>query len=45
VFNGVPYAITLRSGGPNASMVLDNLMVVNSASVVLISGGETIFAG
>ena len=41
----MPYAITLRNGGPYPNIVLDNLLVENSASVVLISGGETIFAG
>lgn len=44
-FNGVPYAIPLRNGGPMPNIVLDNLLVENSASVVLISGGETIFPG
>ncbi|KAL1957810.1 hypothetical protein VTO42DRAFT_5528 [Malbranchea cinnamomea] len=44
-FDGVPYAITLRNGGPHPNIVLDNLLVENSASVVLISGGETIFEG
>ncbi|KAI0397046.1 pectate lyase superfamily protein-domain-containing protein [Xylariaceae sp. FL0594] len=45
-FNGVPYAITLaRLGTEQPNIVLDNLLVENSASVVLISGGETIVAG
>ncbi|KAI1847023.1 hypothetical protein JX266_006898 [Neoarthrinium moseri] len=44
-FNGVPYPITLRNGGPYPNIVLDNLLVENSASIVLISGGETIFPG
>lgn len=35
----------LYDGGPYPSMVLDNLLVENSASVVLVSGGETIFEG
>ncbi|KAF9871949.1 hypothetical protein CkaCkLH20_10581 [Colletotrichum karsti] len=44
-FNGVPYPITLRNGGPHPNIVLDNLLVENSASIVLVSGGETIFEG
>jgi glucan 1,3-beta-glucosidase len=44
-FSGVPYPITLRNGGPYPNIILDNLVVDNSASVVLISGGATIFAG
>lgn len=44
-FNGVPYPITLRNGGPHPNIILDNLLVENSASIVLISGGETIFPG
>ncbi|KAK3689920.1 pectate lyase superfamily protein-domain-containing protein [Podospora appendiculata] len=44
-FNYVPYPITLRSGGPYPNILLDNLLVENSASVVLISGGATIFPG
>ncbi|KAI1114872.1 pectate lyase superfamily protein-domain-containing protein [Nemania sp. NC0429] len=44
-FDGVPYPITLRAGGPYPNIVLDNLLVENSASIVLISGGETILPG
>jgi hypothetical protein len=45
-FNGVPYAITIASlGSEQPSIVLDNLLVENSASVVLITGGATILAG
>ncbi|RHZ63561.1 hypothetical protein CDV55_106217 [Aspergillus turcosus] len=44
-FNSVPYPITLRNGGPYPDILLDNLYIQNSASVVLISGGETIFEG
>ncbi|KAJ5211726.1 uncharacterized protein N7498_003372, partial [Penicillium cinerascens] len=44
-FNGVPYPITLRNGGPHPNIILDNLLIENSADVVLISGGETIVAG
>jgi hypothetical protein len=44
-FDSVPYPITLRNGGPYPDILLDNLYIRNSASVVLISGGETIFKG
>lgn len=44
-FNGVPYAISVRADGPRPNIVLDNLLVENSASVVLVSGGETILPG
>lgn len=45
-FNGVPYAITVASrGDEQPNIVLDNLLVENSASVVLVSGGETILPG
>ncbi|KAI0384726.1 pectate lyase superfamily protein-domain-containing protein [Hypomontagnella monticulosa] len=45
-FNGVPYAITVASrGDEQPNIVLDNLLVENSASVVLISGGATILPG
>ncbi|KAJ5461211.1 uncharacterized protein N7458_002763 [Penicillium daleae] len=44
-FNGVPYPITLRNGGPYPNIILDNLLVENSADVVLVSGGEIIVAG
>jgi glucan 1,3-beta-glucosidase len=45
-FNGVPYAITLGSvADQQPSIVLDNLLVENSASVVLISGGATLLPG
>jgi hypothetical protein len=44
-FDGVPYPITLRAGGPYPNIVLDNLLVENSASIVLVSGGETILPG
>lgn len=44
--DGVPYAITLGSkDGAQPNIVLDNLLVENSAAVVLISGGETILPG
>ncbi|KEQ68194.1 pectin lyase-like protein [Aureobasidium namibiae CBS 147.97] len=45
-FNGVPYAITLGSkGDQQPNIVLDNLLVENSQSVVLVSGGATVLAG
>lgn len=44
-FNGVPYAISVRADGPRPNIVLDNLLVENSASVILVSGGETILPG
>ncbi|KAL7912414.1 pectate lyase superfamily domain-containing protein, partial [Trichoderma velutinum] len=44
-FNGVPYAITLSGHDPEPDIILDNLLVENSASVVLVSGGETILPG
>ncbi|KAL2822638.1 pectate lyase superfamily protein-domain-containing protein [Aspergillus granulosus] len=43
-FNGVPYAITVNNNNRPA-ITLDNLLVENSASVVLISGGATLLAG
>jgi glucan 1,3-beta-glucosidase len=44
-FNGVPYAITVSNTDPVPNLVLDNLLVEDSASIVLVSGGETIFPG
>lgn len=45
-FNGVPYAITIaEKDDQRPSIVLDNLLVEDSASVVLVSGGDTILAG
>lgn len=45
-FDGVPYAITIaREKDQQPSVVLDNLLVENSASVVLISGGDTLLDG
>ncbi|PYI09411.1 pectin lyase-like protein [Aspergillus sclerotiicarbonarius CBS 121057] len=44
-FYSVPYAITLRDGGPYPDIILDNLLVQESASIVLISGGDTLFEG
>ncbi|KAF5855169.1 hypothetical protein ETB97_009769 [Aspergillus alliaceus] len=45
-FDGVPYAITIaRQNDEQPSIVLDNLLVENSASVVLVSGGDTILEG
>jgi hypothetical protein len=45
-FNGVPYAITIADlGSEQPNIVLDNLLVENSASVVLISGGATLLDG
>ncbi|KAK1458297.1 hypothetical protein CMEL01_15644 [Colletotrichum melonis] len=45
-FNGVPYAITLgRLASDQPNVVIDNLLVENSESIVLVSGGETILAG
>ncbi|KAI1735147.1 pectate lyase superfamily protein-domain-containing protein [Xylaria scruposa] len=45
-FNGVPYAITVGShGDQQPNIVLDNLLVENSQSVVLISGGKTLLEG
>ncbi|KAF6806174.1 glucan 1,3-beta-glucosidase [Colletotrichum musicola] len=42
-FNGVPYPITIRNVGLRPDIVLDYLLVKNSASIVFVSGGETIF--
>ncbi|KAF6807464.1 glucan 1,3-beta-glucosidase, partial [Colletotrichum musicola] len=45
-FNGVPYGITLgRLASDQPNVVLDNLLVENSESVVMISGGETLSPG
>jgi glucan 1,3-beta-glucosidase len=45
-FNGVPFAITVAQlGTEQPNIVLDNLLVENSESVVLISGGATILEG
>lgn len=44
-FDGVPYAITVRADGPRPNILLDNLLVENSTSVVLVSGAETILPG
>ncbi|KAF4152017.1 hypothetical protein CNMCM6069_002746 [Aspergillus lentulus] len=45
-FNGVPYAITIaHTADEQPNIVLDNLLIENPASVVLISGGETILPG
>lgn len=44
-FNGVPYAITVSAEGTRPNLILDNLLVEGSASVVLVDGGETIFPG
>ncbi|RYP46402.1 hypothetical protein DL768_007369 [Monosporascus sp. mg162] len=45
-FNGVPYAITVaHQEHQYPSVVLDNLLVENSESVVLVSGGETLLPG
>jgi len=45
-FNGVPFAITVANlGDEQPNIVLDNLLVENSASVVLVSGGDTILEG
>lgn len=45
-FNGVPYGITIANlGSEQPNIVLDNLLVEDSASVVLISGGATLLAG
>lgn len=44
-FNGVPYAITVSAEGPRPNLILDNLLVEDSAAVVLVDGGETIFPG
>lgn len=45
-FNGVPYAITVDTlGNEQPNIVLDNLLVENSQSVVLINGGATILDG
>ncbi|KAF6813967.1 glucan 1,3-beta-glucosidase [Colletotrichum plurivorum] len=45
-FNGVPYGITLgRLASDQPNVVLDNLLVENSESVVMISGGETLLPG
>ncbi|KAH6647435.1 pectate lyase superfamily protein-domain-containing protein [Truncatella angustata] len=45
-FNGVPYAITLgQNEDQQPTVVLDNLLVENSDSIVLISGGDTLLAG
>lgn len=45
-FNGVPYAITVKDMyDQRPNIVLDNLLVENSNSVVLVSGGETLLPG
>ncbi|KAI6087379.1 glycoside hydrolase family 55 protein [Hypoxylon rubiginosum] len=44
-FISVPYPIVLRNGGPHPNIILDNVRVEASASVVLIDGGETILPG
>lgn len=45
-FNGVPYAITIgETATQQPNIVLDNLLVEDSESVVLISGGDTILEG
>ncbi|KAI5922256.1 pectate lyase superfamily protein-domain-containing protein [Camillea tinctor] len=44
-FYSVPYPIVLRNGGPYPSIVLDNVLVELSASVVLVDGAETILPG
>jgi glucan 1,3-beta-glucosidase len=45
-FNGVPYAITVDTlGDEQPNIVLDNLLVEYSDSVVLINGGETVLDG
>lgn len=45
-FNGVPYGITLgRLASDQPNVVLDNLLVENSESVVMVSGGETLLPG
>jgi hypothetical protein len=45
-FNGVPYGITIaHSGNQQPNIILDNLLVEDSTSVVLISGGDTVLAG
>jgi hypothetical protein len=44
-FNGAPYAITLSDQGPRPNIILDNLFVEDSSSVLLISGSETILDG
>jgi hypothetical protein len=43
-FNGVPYAITVDQN-TSPAITLDNLVVQNTASVVLVSGGATLLAG
>ncbi|KAM7193073.1 Pectate lyase superfamily domain containing protein [Naviculisporaceae sp. PSN 640] len=45
-FNGVPYAITVgRQNNQQPNIVLENLLVENSESVVLVSGGPTLLPG
>jgi hypothetical protein len=45
-FNGVPYAITVaQNEDEQPNIVIDNLLVEDSASVVLISGGDTLLEG
>jgi glucan 1,3-beta-glucosidase len=44
-FNGVPYAITVSNTGTTPNLLLDNLLVEDSESIVLVSGGATIFPG
>ncbi|KAH7419223.1 putative glucan 1,3-beta-glucosidase precursor [Cadophora sp. MPI-SDFR-AT-0126] len=44
-FRSVPYPIVLRNGGPHPNIILDNVRVEASASVVLIDGGDTILPG
>ena len=45
-FNGVPYAITVaKEDNEQPNIILDNLLVEDSTSVVLVSGGDTILEG
>lgn len=45
-FNGAPYAITVgRLEHQYPSIMLENILVENSQSIVLVSGGDTVLAG
>lgn len=44
-FIHVPFAITTHAGVTPPNIVLDNLLVEQSESVVLVSGGATVLEG
>lgn len=44
-FKSVPYPIVVKNGGPWSNIVLDNVIIEASASVVLVDGAQTILEG